>query len=224
MKNYVIIPARSGSKRIPNKNIINFFNKPIIGNVINKIKKFKFFDKIIVSTDSKIIQKISYRYGANEVLLRNKKLSGDNVPIYDVISNVINSISLEDKFLVTVILPTSVFITKADIKLAIKKVLKSDYVRSCSMSYFRKDINKSFFFNKKNLTFFNKKKFTKQLNKRYLYDVGQFYVYRSDYFIHKKIKLKTKIHPVILSDLRVTDVDTHEDFLRAKEIYKKNFF
>ena len=92
------------------------------------------------------------------------------------------------------------------------------------MSYFRKDINKSFFFNKKNLTFFNKKKFTKQLNKRYLYDVGQFYVYRSDYFIHKKIKLKTKIHPVILSDLRVTDVDTHEDFLRAKEIYKKNFF
>jgi pseudaminic acid cytidylyltransferase len=223
MKNYVLIPARSGSKRIPNKNIIKFFNRPIIGNVISRIKKFKLFDKIIVSTDSKIIQKISYKYGADEVFARSKKLSGNNVPIYDVISNVINSISIKDKFLVTVILPTSVFISKADIKLAIKKVLKSDYVRSCSMSYFRKDINKSFFLNKENLIFFNKKKFTKKLNKRYLYDVGQFYVYRSDYFIDKNIKLKTKIDPVILSDLRVTDIDTSEDFLRAKKIYKKNF-
>ena len=224
MKNFVIIPARSGSKRIHNKNIIKFFNKPIIGVVISKLKKFKIFDKIIVSTDSKKIQKICYRYGADEVLIRNKKLSGDSVPIYDVISHVIKSISIKDEFLVTVILPTSVFITKAYLNFAIKKVLKLDLVRSCSMSFFRKDINKSLYFIKKRLVFFNKKKFKDQSSRKYLYDVGQFYVYRSNYFINKKIKLNTKIDPVILSDLNVTDIDTYEDFLRAKKIYKINLF
>ena len=61
--NIAIIPARSGSKRIKNKNLINFFGKPLIYYSINLAKKSGLFDKIIVSTDSKEIKKISKLWG-----------------------------------------------------------------------------------------------------------------------------------------------------------------
>ena len=69
-----IIPARSKSVRIKNKNIINFFEKPIIAYAIDVAKKSKLFKKIIVSTDSKKIAKIAINYGAEVPFLRSKKL------------------------------------------------------------------------------------------------------------------------------------------------------
>ena len=59
-----LIPARSGSKRIKNKNIKHFAGKPLIGHVIKIAKKSNIFSRIIVSTDSKKIAKIAKYYGA----------------------------------------------------------------------------------------------------------------------------------------------------------------
>ena len=59
-----IIPARKNSKRIKNKNLINFFEKPIISYAINLAKKSKLFSKIIVSTDSLTIAEVAKKYGA----------------------------------------------------------------------------------------------------------------------------------------------------------------
>ena len=59
-----IIPARSGSKRIKNKNIKLFNGHPIISWSIKEAIKSKIFDKVIVSTDSTKIAKISLKYGA----------------------------------------------------------------------------------------------------------------------------------------------------------------
>mgnify|MGYP001997361184 CR=1 FL=1 len=67
-----VIPARGGSKRIKNKNIKKFINKPIIGQVINNIKTSKCFKDIFVSTDSIKIKKISEKYGAKVPFLRSK--------------------------------------------------------------------------------------------------------------------------------------------------------
>ena len=59
--NICIIPARGNSKRIVNKNILNFFGKPIISYQIQIAKKSRLFKKIIVSTDSKKIANISIK-------------------------------------------------------------------------------------------------------------------------------------------------------------------
>ena len=56
--NICLIPARSGSKRIKNKNIKNFFGKPIISYAIKTAINSKLFDKIFVSTDSEKIANI----------------------------------------------------------------------------------------------------------------------------------------------------------------------
>ncbi len=67
-----IIPARSGSKRIKNKNIITFKNKPMILHALKIAKSIKFFDKVIVSTNSKKIKNICKMHGDTTPFLRDK--------------------------------------------------------------------------------------------------------------------------------------------------------
>ena len=63
MRKIAIIPARGGSKRIPNKNIKDFFGKPIISYAIETAIKSNLFDEIMVSTDSEEIKKLMHRWG-----------------------------------------------------------------------------------------------------------------------------------------------------------------
>ena len=82
-----IIPARSGSKSIKNKNIVNLFGKPLIYYSINVAIKSKYISRVIVSTDSKKIKKIALKYGAEVPFLRPKKYSLDNSKDYEVINH-----------------------------------------------------------------------------------------------------------------------------------------
>ena len=113
-----IIPARGGSKRIKNKNIKNFFKKPIISYPINEAIKSKIFDKIIVSTDSDKIRKISQKFGANVFFKRPKKLSGDKVSDKLVIKHAIEWVTkhIGKVRYVCVIYPTAALIKKKILK------------------------------------------------------------------------------------------------------------
>ena len=71
-KRIAIIPARGGSKRIPKKNIIDFFGKPMISWTIESALETNLFDKVIVSTDNEEIAEISRSFGAEVPFLRNK--------------------------------------------------------------------------------------------------------------------------------------------------------
>lgn len=71
-KRIAIIPARGGSKRIPKKNIIDFFGKPLIAWTIEAAIHSNLFDTILVSTDSEEIAEISKSYGADVPFLRDK--------------------------------------------------------------------------------------------------------------------------------------------------------
>ena len=74
MNNLCIIPARKGSKRIKNKNIVNFFGKPLIYYSIKNALNSKLFNDVIVSTDCVNIKKISEKYGASVPFLRPKAI------------------------------------------------------------------------------------------------------------------------------------------------------
>ncbi len=90
MKFLAIIPARKGSKTLPNKNYKNFNRKPLIYWTIKAAQKSKCFEKIMVSTDSKKIQIISKKMGVECPYLRPKKLSGDQINVHKVVKHVIN--------------------------------------------------------------------------------------------------------------------------------------
>ena len=72
-----IIPARSGSKGIKNKNIIKIKGKPLIFYTIKSAKDSKMISDLIGSTDSKKIKKIFEKYKVKVPFLRPKKLSTD---------------------------------------------------------------------------------------------------------------------------------------------------
>ena len=75
MKILAVIPARSGSQRVKNKNIRLLRNHPLIAYSIISAKKTKIFNRIIVSTDSNVIRDISLYYGAEVPFIRPKKIS-----------------------------------------------------------------------------------------------------------------------------------------------------
>ena len=86
-----VIPARSGSKRLPMKNIMQLAGLPLIGYSIKAGIGSRFVGKIIVSTDSQEISDISQKLGVQVPYLRPEDLSGDNASIFDVVQHVIQS-------------------------------------------------------------------------------------------------------------------------------------
>ena len=77
MRNLVIIPARSGSKGIPGKNIKSIAGKPLIAWSIESALRAASVDRVIVSTDCTEIAQISERYGAEVPFLRPDSLATD---------------------------------------------------------------------------------------------------------------------------------------------------
>ena len=76
MKIITIIPARSGSKRIPRKNIIPFLGKPLVEHSIEHAQKSRLVNRVIISTDDEEIAGIAAKCGA-EVIKRPQDISGD---------------------------------------------------------------------------------------------------------------------------------------------------
>ena len=107
----VIIPARSGSKGLPNKNILKLNNKPLIHYTIEVARKVFDDKQIRVSTDCEKIKYISEETGLKVGSLRPKKLAQDKTSSYDVIMHEINNYEKTNGDLDTVILlqPTSPF-------------------------------------------------------------------------------------------------------------------
>lgn len=109
LKNLAIIPARSGSKGLPDKNIKLLNGKPLIAYTIEAAQKSKLFDEILVSTDSKVYADIAIQYGVNVPFLRSDELAGDKSSSWDVVKEVINQYeALGQKFdRVALLQPTS---------------------------------------------------------------------------------------------------------------------
>lgn len=89
MKSLAIIPARGGSKRIPNKNKKDFLGKPIISYSIEAALNSSLFESVMVSTDSDEIAEIAKSLGADVPFKRSKNNSDDFATTVDVLLEVI---------------------------------------------------------------------------------------------------------------------------------------
>ena len=134
MKVLGIIPARSGSKRIPEKNIQPVLGKPLIWYIIQSAKKAKTLIKLIVSTDSEKIAQIARDSGVQVPFLRPKNLAQDNTPDLPVFLHALEKLEENgEKFDIVVNLrPTSPLLESEDIDKAVSLLIKTgaDSVRS----------------------------------------------------------------------------------------------
>ena len=90
MKIIALIPARSGSKGLPNKNIKKLAGKPLVAYSISAGIKSKLIDRVIVSTDSDEYASISKDYGAEVPFIRPNKYSGDKSTDYDFVKHLLD--------------------------------------------------------------------------------------------------------------------------------------
>ena len=115
MKVIAIIPARSGSKGVINKNIKLLGKKPLIAYTIEEAKKSKLIDKLVVSTDSLEIAEIAEKFGANVPFIRPAELATDTSLTYDVIKHCIDHFEiLGEKFDIILLLQPTVPFRKLD--------------------------------------------------------------------------------------------------------------
>ena len=87
-----IIPARSGSKSIKDKNIVNFMGKPLIAWSIKQCLKSKKIDEVYLSTDSKKYASIAKTFGLKKIIFRPKSISNDKSTDYEFIKHFIENI------------------------------------------------------------------------------------------------------------------------------------
>ena len=119
MEKIAVIPARSGSKGLKDKNILDVCGKPLIAYTIEAAVKSGFFSRVIVSTDSREYGRISERYGA-EVMYRGKELSDDNATSSVVVDDVLRRVGQDIDYFV-LLQPTSPMRDEKHIREAVAK-------------------------------------------------------------------------------------------------------
>ena len=122
MKNIAIIPARSGSKGIKDKNIKDLCGRPLMSYSIEAAIKSECFDEVMVSTDSEEYASIARDNGAKVPFLRNQATSSDMASSWDTVAEVLDNYEMKNKRFDTFCLlqPTSPLRTYLDIQEAYK--------------------------------------------------------------------------------------------------------
>ena len=123
-----LIPARSGSKGLKNKNIKILGEHPLLVWPLLAVKKLKYNDKIIISTDSKKYAEIAKKYGGETPFLRPKKMSGDKASSIDVIMHAIDFFEGFQIYFDYILYmePTSPFTSSKDIDKCLKALISKE--------------------------------------------------------------------------------------------------
>ena len=128
MATIAILPARRGSKRIKNKNIVEFCGTPMIAYALEATSKSQLFDKIHVSTDSVEIKNIVESLGYPVEFMRPSELAGDTVGTIPVLQWVLEKYNSLNKNYDDVfnIMPAAPFLKSDDLIEAYELFLKHD--------------------------------------------------------------------------------------------------
>ena len=154
---YSLIPARSGSKRIKNKNLIKLKGKTILELAIRQSLRTKEIQKTFVSTDSKKYQKISIKTGALAPYLRPKKISKDlssDLECFKDFLAQLKKLKITQPDIIVHLRTTYPIRTSNMISGCIKKFLKTKNIDSLrTICRLKHDIQKMWFMNSKNLIY-----------------------------------------------------------------------
>lgn len=123
-----IIPARGGSKGLPEKNIRLMCGKPLIGWTIEQARRSNFVDEIFVTTDDKVIAETSESFGGHALPLRPAELASDSSKVIDTMLHVLKMFETKGKVFDYLLLlePTSPLRKMDDIDNAIRKLVDNE--------------------------------------------------------------------------------------------------
>lgn len=228
MKNIAIIPARSGSKGLKDKNIKILNNKPLIAHSIEAAIKTGLFDVVMLSTDSEQYASVAKEYGAEVPFLRSEITSGDSAGSFDVVREVLSMYAETGKRFESICLlqPTSPLRDCADIENAyrlleekkanaVTSVCEVDHSplwtmtldETLSLSEFRKNASSSI---------------QRQKLANYYRLNGAIYIRKIEYTDKGILLLDNDEVAYIMEKNKSVDIDSVEDFEYAEFLIQKN--
>lgn len=223
--NVCVIPARGGSKRIPRKNIKNFFGKPMIAWSIEAALKSNCFDKVIVSTDDQEIADIAKQYGAEVPFMRPAELSGDYAGTTPVVKHAVKWLSEHAQVpsRVCCLYATAPFVQTDDIQKGLEQLEQADADYAFTVTSYAFPIQRAIKITKRNtVAMFAPEHFqtrSQDLEEVY-HDAGQFYWGKTEAWLNEVVIFGEQSVPVILPRHQVQDIDTPEDWIRAEWLFK----
>jgi len=222
-----VIPARGGSKRLPRKNIKEFFGKPVIALAIATAKESRLFDHVIVSTDDEEIADIGRKWGAETPFVRPAELADDLTPTVPVVAHAVKS-CFENGWAVEYaccIYPCVPFLIVDDLIDSLNLLQKVDADFVYPVTEYPHPVQRSmrrflggemqFLSPEYELTR------TQDLEKSY-HDAGQFYWGKTRAWLEHK-RMHTGGLGMVIPNWRIVDIDSMDDWVRAENLYKANF-
>ena len=223
MKSIAIILARGGSKGIPNKNIYNFCNKPLIYWTIMQCIKSKYVKKVYVSSDSKKILDYSSKLGATSIP-RPENIAKDESSSEEAWNHTLNYIKDHNEKLTKYILApqvTSPLRSFTDFDNALIKVNEKNLDSLLSVSAF-----KDFFvwkkeegkFQSENYDYKNRQR--RQLIIEKFHENGSFYIFKPEILYKYKNRLGGEIGYFLMENYKSFQIDEMEDIKLCETIMK----
>lgn len=218
--NICFLPARGGSKRIPEKNIKDFCGKPMIAHAIEAALESKMFDRVIVSTDSKEIAEISKKYGAEVPELRSDKNSDDHATLIDVLLELKKYWEAYQS--ISVILPTSPLLRPETLQEAFEAFEKNPKESLVPVTSFSFPIQRAFKIENGTLRMREPEhEFTRSQDlEEHYHDAGSFYILSKETFEKDHRLFSKNAVPFVLDEMLVQDIDTEEDWNIAEAKYR----
>lgn len=219
-----IIPARGGSKRIPNKNIRLFVGKPLIAHTIAQARKLPFVGRIIVDTDSPAIARIARKYGAEVPYLRPAYLARDSSQVVGSVLHLLKQLA-KDNYkpdYVLLLQSTSPLREVADIESCWKLMKKGGATTVLTVAPTHPQL---YYLDKhQDLSLANREKSgssnTQAWEKGYLLNGCFAYLVDVRALLKEKKIITRKTKAVVCPKWRSLDLDTPEEWVLAEFIYR----
>ena len=206
----ILIPARGGSKRIPNKNIIDVCGNPLISYTIKECKKIT--NEVYVSSDSSEILDISKKYGA-KTIIRPEKLSTDFTRTEDVIEHFI--LNCNNMNTLVLVQATSPLLKAEYIMQGIDKLKNYDSIISVME-------DTPFYWNSKGnpINFKLQERGRTQDREIWYRENGAFYITSVKKFMNNKILQNGHVGFVSMDKYHSVDIDNYDDLELVKSLLK----
>lgn len=223
MRNIAIIPARSGSKGLKDKNIKELNGKPLLAYTIEAAIKSDVFDEVMVSTDSEEYARIAIEYGANVPFLRSKINSNDTASSWDVVFEVLNYYKSQNQEFdkVCLLQPTSPLRDTDDIKGAYEQLEKLNakaVVSVCEAEHSPAICNLMPDDNDMEGFVSETSKVRRQDFSKYYRINGAIYFVDVDFLTESTYLYRKGCYGYIMKQNHSIDIDTEMDFIIAKSI------
>lgn len=219
-----VIPARSGSQRVKDKNIKPLAGRPLIYYTIREALKAKTLDRVIVSTDSKHYADIARGYGAEVPFLRPKEISGEDVCMSPVLIHCVEYLEKHEDYYVDAVAtlqPTSPFRVALDIDNAVDKLFATGADSVVSVREVTEPPNWMFRLEGDKMVRFREDiDIRTKLPNLYLPN-GAVFVTRRDFLMKERRIYGENCWALVMPPERSLDIDTPEDFEYAEYLMKK---